>query len=152
MRDLHVNHCHESYIYLLVAARFVTVLGCKDCTVVVGAAAGMVRVVECERMQLVTCCQRLSVTNSLDCMFPVFTATPPVLSGDNRTCQFAPYNSCYPRLRDHLEQTGLLSSSGITPPNFWCNPVEVSSLGMPSMSPGGASSSPSRNMSRSPGG
>lgn len=48
-------------------------------------------------MQLVTCCRRLTVTNSLECIFPVFVASPPVLSGDNRACQFAPYNSCYPR-------------------------------------------------------
>lgn len=48
-------------------------------------------------MQLVTCCRRLTVTNSLECIFPVFVATPPVLCGDNRACQFAPYNSCYPR-------------------------------------------------------
>ncbi|CAN0322344.1 unnamed protein product, partial [Laminaria digitata] len=97
LRDLQVNYCQESYVYVLTAVRFATVMGCKDCTVVIGAAAGMVRVEECERMQLVTCCRRLTVTNSLECIFPVFVATPPVLSGDNRACQFAPYNSCYPR-------------------------------------------------------
>lgn len=29
-------------MYVLTAVRFATVLGCKDCTVVIGAAAGMV--------------------------------------------------------------------------------------------------------------
>lgn len=38
-----MNYCYESYVYVLTAVRFATVLGCKDCTVVIGAAAGMVR-------------------------------------------------------------------------------------------------------------
>lgn len=42
-RDLQVNCCQESYVYVLSAVRFATVMGCKDCTVVIGAAAGMVR-------------------------------------------------------------------------------------------------------------
>ena len=29
-------------MYVLSAVRFATVMGCKDCTVVIGAAAGMV--------------------------------------------------------------------------------------------------------------
>lgn len=41
-RDLQVNYCQESYVYVLTAVRFATVMGCKDCTVVIGAAAGMV--------------------------------------------------------------------------------------------------------------
>lgn len=42
-RDLQVNYCQESYVYVLTPVRFATVMGCKDCTVVIGAAAGMVR-------------------------------------------------------------------------------------------------------------
>ena len=45
-RDLQVNYCQESYVYVLTAVRFATVMGCKDCTVVIGAAAGMVSLVE----------------------------------------------------------------------------------------------------------
>lgn len=30
-------------MYVLSAVRFATVMGCKDCTVVIGAAAAMVR-------------------------------------------------------------------------------------------------------------
>lgn len=153
LRDLQVNFCQESYVYVLTAVRFATVLGCKDCTVVIGAAAGMVRVEECERMQLVTCCRRLTVTNSLECIFPVFVATPPVLSGDNRACQFAPYNSCYPRHKAHLEQAGLLGQGEEVPANLWSSPVEASMLGVPSMSADQriSVSAASRGKARSPG-
>eukprot|EP00903_Cladosiphon_okamuranus_P009851 g9361.t1 len=152
LRDLQVNCCQESYVYVLSAVRFATVMGCKDCTVVIGAAAGMVRVEECERMQLVTCCRRLTVTNSLECIFPIFVATPPVLSGDNRACQFAPYNSCYPRHKAHLQRAGLLGEGDEEiPANLWENPVEASMMGMPSMS-AGTPTSGSRAKSRSPGG
>ncbi|CAN0120917.1 unnamed protein product, partial [Phaeothamnion confervicola] len=151
-RDLQINHCHEAYLYVLAPVRFATVMGCSDCTIVVGAVAGVVRVIECERIQLVTCCRRISVGNCLDCVFSVFCASNPVLSGDNRTCQFAPYNTCYPRLTQHLRAAGLPTSS---PPavNLWNSPVDVSTMGMPSfhVSQGAAAAAAASPVHRRPG-
>ena len=145
LRDLHVNHCHDAHLYLLEPYRFATVFGCTDCTIVVGAVKGMLRVVGCERVQVIAACRRLYISSCVDSIFPVFSASHPILAGDNRACQFAPYNtayvctltfiaclehaltldSCtlnnghrYPDLIAHLQATGLPTAS---PPavNYW---------------------------------
>ncbi len=126
--DLYVNCCTKSYIYILAAVKHATVFGCTDCTIVIGATAGLVRVVECERVQLVSAARRLLVNNCIECLFPCFAAYAPVLFGDNRSCMFAPHNALYPDLAAHMRMAGLLDSS---PPaaNHWCHPVEAVSAG-----------------------
>jgi hypothetical protein len=52
LRDLHVNHCHDSHIYILAPVARAVILGCTDCTIVVGAVAGLIRAVDCERIQV----------------------------------------------------------------------------------------------------
>ncbi|CAM9332079.1 unnamed protein product, partial [Heterosigma akashiwo] len=126
LRAVHVNHCHDSYIYLLGAFKSATVLGCTDCTVVIGAISGMVNVVECERIQLVTCCRRLVINNCLDSVFPTLAATPPVLHGDHRACRLAPPNHAgYPALAAHLRRAGLPDGTAPATVNFWNAPVDL---------------------------
>jgi len=137
LRPVQVNHCHDSYIYLLGAFQSATVLGCTDCTIVLGAVASLVNIVECERIQLVTCCRRIVINNCLDSVFPVYTQSSPVLCGDNRTCQVAPFNTYYPWLSTNLLEAGLPTRS---PPsiNFWNTPLDLTLLGsggLPSRSP-----------------
>jgi len=43
VRDLFVSHCADSHLYLLEPYRFASVLGCSDCTIVVGAVQGASR-------------------------------------------------------------------------------------------------------------
>jgi len=47
------------------------------------------------------------VSNSFDVVHYLFTPSPPLLVGDNRGCQFAPYNTYYEGLREDLLATGL---------------------------------------------
>ncbi len=128
LMDLYVNYCSKSYIYVLAPVKHATIFGCTDCTIVIGATAGLVRVVDCERIQLVSTARRLLVNNCIECVFPCFAAYAPILSGDNRSCMFAPHNAPYPSLAAHMRMAGLPDSS---PPaiNHWCHPVEAASAG-----------------------
>lgn len=122
--DLQVNHCHDAHLYLLEPYRFATLVGCSDCTIVVGAVQGMLRVVGCERVQIVSACRRLSISSTLDSVFSVYCASAPVLFGDSRSCQFAPYNTAYHNLWEHLTMASLVSGD---PPcrqmNYWNSPL-----------------------------
>ncbi len=137
LMDLFVNYCSKSYIYILAPVKHTTIFGCTDCTILIGAAAGLVRVVECERVQLVSAARRLLINNCIECMFPCFAAYAPILFGDNRSCMFAPHSARYPSLTAHMRMAGLLGS----PPavNHWCHPVEAVSAGAISKSPGSLS-------------
>lgn len=170
LHDLAISDCSDVHMYLLQPFENVTIAACHDCTIVVGAAAGLVHVVDCDRTQITTAARRILLSNSCDTVMNVFTPTPPLLVGDNRSCQFAPYNTYYEGLREDLLATGLAAaamsagnespfhgssrgnlviaesgSEGPWPPlqcasNKWKYPIEISKLEIPQVA--GASNSP----------
>jgi TBCC domain-containing protein 1 len=148
LHDLVISDCSDAHFYLLQPFEHVTISFCTGCTIVVGAVAGSLYVLDCERTLLTSACRRLIVCNSSEVLSHVFTPSPPLLVGDNRSCQLAPYNSYYDGLRDDLLATGLAaailqdgppspgSPSGTSWPlqcasNKWKQPVELSKMEIP---------------------
>lgn len=107
LHDLHVADCIDTHFYLLQPFEHATIAACTDCTIVLGAVAGLLHVVDCERTTVTSAARRVVVSNSLDVVHYLFTPSPPLLVGDNRGCQFAPYNTYYEGLREDLLATGL---------------------------------------------
>ncbi|KAG5182052.1 tubulin binding cofactor C-domain-containing protein [Tribonema minus] len=136
-RSLQVSHCHESYVYMLAPFQYATVLGCSECTIVVGAAAGVVRLEDCTRVTLIAACRRACAVNCCECALHLYAPSRPLFVGDNRACQVAPYNAAYPRLRAHLAACGLLpplpppgdaAAAAAAPPpprNMWFSPLDL---------------------------
>lgn len=157
LHDLAVSDCSDVHMYLLQPFENVTIAACNGCTIVVGAVAGLLHVVDCEKTTITTAARRILVSNSSDSILYVFTPTPPLLVGDNRNCQFAPYNTYYDGLREDLLATGLaaaaispenqslyqgaggrsvMDSDVMWPPlqcasNKWKQPIEISKLEIP---------------------
>ena len=179
LHDLAINDCSDVHMYLLQPFEHVTIAACTGCTIVVGAVAGLLHVVDCENTTITSAGRRILVSNSSDVVFCVFTPSPPLLVGDNRNCQFGPYNTYYDGLRDDLLATGLaaavvaenqspyhgsgrnLENEAAWPPlqcasNKWKQPVEISKLEIPQVPSVGAagaagSSPPGASGSSSPG-
>ena len=107
LHDLHVADCSDTHFYLLQPFEHATIAACTDCTIVLGAVAGILHVVDCERTTITSAARRVVVSNSFDVVHYLFTPSPPLLVGDNRSCQFAPYNTYYEGLREDLLATGL---------------------------------------------
>lgn len=160
MHDLIISDCSDAHFYLLQPFEHATIAACTGCTIVVGAVAGLLHVVDCEKTVITAASRRILVCNSCDIQLCVFTPSPPVLVGDNRTCQFAPYNTFYDGMREDLLSTGLAAaavSESQSPyhssrnendaawpllhcaSNKWKHPIEVSKLEVPQVpgSPGG---------------
>merc|ERR1712151_159010 len=97
-------------MYLLQPFDHATISGCTGCTIVVGAVAGLLNVVDCERTTISSAARRILVWNSFDVLNCCFTPSPPLLVGDVRSCQFAPYNTYYDGLREDLLSTGLAAA------------------------------------------
>jgi TBCC domain-containing protein 1 len=110
LHDVHVSDCSDAHIYLLQPFEHATLSGCTDCTIVVGAVAGLLYVVDCERTNITSAARRVLVSNCFDVTHSIFTPSPPLLVGDNRRCQFAPYNTYYDGLREDLLATGLAAA------------------------------------------
>lgn len=110
LHDIHVSDCSDAHIYLLQPFEHATLSGCTGCTIVVGAVAGLLYVVDCERTNITSAARRVLVSNCFDVTHSIFTPSPPLLVGDNRRCQFAPYNTYYDGLREDLLATGLAAA------------------------------------------
>lgn len=175
LHDLVISDCSDVHMYLLQPFEHVTLAACTNCTVVVGAVAGMLHVVDCEKTKITSAARRILVSNSSDVQLNVFTPSPPLLVGDNRTCQLAPYNTYYDGLREDLLATGLgaavlqenhspfhgsrgADTEGAWPSlqcasNKWKQPLELSKLEVPQVpltggnSPGGSPTSPTGSSS-----
>jgi TBCC domain-containing protein 1 len=148
LHDLAISDCSDVHMYLLQPFEHVTIAACTGCTIVVGAVAGLLHVVDCEKTTITSAARRILVSNSSDAVLCVFTPSPPLLVGDNRNCQFAPYNTYYDGLREDLLATGLAAAAVPTenqspyrnaenetawPPlqcasNKWKQPIEISKL------------------------
>jgi len=107
LHDLHVSDCSDAHIYLLQPFEHATISACTGCTIVIGAVAGLLHVVDCERTIITSAARRVLVSNCFDVLHCVFTPSPPLLVGDNGSCQFAPYNTYYDGIREDLLATGL---------------------------------------------
>ncbi|KAL3918400.1 MAG: hypothetical protein SGILL_004252, partial [Bacillariaceae sp.] len=176
LHDLAISDCSDVHMYLLQPFENVTIAACTGCTIVVGAVAGLLHVVDCEKTKITAAARRFLVSNSCDVVMNVFTPISPLLVGDNRTCQFAPYNTYYEGLREDLLATGLaaaaivpnsndshhgprsLENDAAWPPlqcasNKWKHPIEISKLEIPQVASaaGGTASPSSGSPSSSPG-
>ena len=107
LHDLTIADCNDVHMYLLQPFENVTISACTGCHIVIGAVAGLLHVVDCERTTITSASRRALVSNSFEVLNCIFTPSPPLLVGDNRSCQFAPYNTYYEGLREDLLATGL---------------------------------------------
>jgi len=144
LHDVHVTDCSDAHIYLLQPFEHATISACTNCTIVVGAVAGLLHMVDCERIKITSAARRVLISNCFDVSHFIFTPSPCLLVGDNRSCQFAPYNTYYDGLREDLLATGLAAAvlsqdntvvgNTIHGPalqcasNKWKNPVELANL------------------------
>lgn len=158
LHDLTIRNCNDVHMYLLLPFENVTISGCTGCHFVIGAVAGLLDIVDCERTTITSSTRRVLVCNSFEVLNCVFTPSPPLLVGDNRSCQFAPYNTYYNGLRRHLLATGLAAQVVEHPKqvnddqhsqqlpqlqcasNKWKMPIELAKLDIAQVTPHGSSS------------
>lgn len=119
-KELRVFDCQDSCIYALAPVNRVKVSGCTECTIVIGAAKSLI-VSSCTKVRLICTCWRASITSCHECTIHLGTNRPPVLYGDNRYLQLAPYNTSYERLPSHMRQMGIKGT-----PNLWDQPLVLS--------------------------
>ncbi|KAG6555315.1 hypothetical protein Mapa_003358 [Marchantia paleacea] len=102
-----VANCHDSVVYVLGPLKYVSVFGCSDSIVVLGAVGKAVRVELCERVQLIVASARICIANCRECLFNLGVNQRPLVIGDNHNLQVAPYNTFYPKLEADLVQVGV---------------------------------------------
>lgn len=118
-RDVRIRNCKEVYIYLLNGMDCVSIEGCSDCIIFIGAAYCM-SVTSCESVKIVSTSKFLRVTNVVDSTFYLCVNHQPALLGDNRGLRLAPLNAFYPCLEEHMKVCGVNASL-----NYWNEPFVI---------------------------
>lgn len=117
---LTIMQCHDAVVYALAPVRYALITCCTDCVIVVGAVGRALRLERCERVQLVAVTKQLTINTCHDCIAYVGVTSSPLLLGDNRFVQLAPYNAGYDKLVEHMALVGM------TPrPNCWSRPITL---------------------------
>lgn len=81
------EHRQDTVVYLLAPMQHVSICGCTDCTIVVGAVGGAFKVDLCERVHIVSASKRLRINSCRDSTFCVAVNRPPSIMGDCRNLQ-----------------------------------------------------------------
>ena len=76
---------------------------------------------QCERMHVVSAAVRTTIATCRDSTMHIACNTQPLLSGDNRFIQLAPFNTAYEHLPRHLRSAGVARV-----PFHWNNPLAFS--------------------------
>lgn len=117
---IRVHRCNESFIYLLSPLRSVTIEKCRNSTFVLGPVETALHLHDCENVEVIAVCHRLSISSTAGCTFHVLTPSRPLILSGNQRATFAPFHTHYPMLEEHMARTGLA-----TVPNYWDNPMVV---------------------------
>jgi TBCC domain-containing protein 1 len=120
--SVYIENCRSSRIYLLAPMKSVHVERCSHCLLVLGAVEVTVTISNCTSLVLVAACRRLHVSSCSLCDLHLLTATRPVVSPPSRQLTFAPYNTHYPQLEEHLKCCGLPVTF-----NLWNRPLYTGS-------------------------
>lgn len=126
-----ITDCHDTIVYALAPLRYALVSCCTDCTIVLGAVGGMLRIEKCERLQLVATAVRIIVSTCHDCVLQLGVNHAPLLLGDNRFLQVRSSGLRLRRGGGYLKETVLSSfvrfETFATFGRQFCNPENAKS-------------------------
>ena len=118
--SVRVLDCHDSVIYILAPLKWCQLVSCTNSIVVFGAVGQSLRVEYCERLQVVAVTSHTVINTCHDCIIYAASNRPPLIVGDNRFVQLAPYNSGYDNLERHMDLAGISANV-----NRWDVPVTL---------------------------
>ena len=113
-----ISRCNDSFIYLLSPLRSVTLEKCQRSTVVLGAVEVSVDMHSCQNLTVVVATRRFTIQSSKQCTMHLLTPNTPLIFHHNSDLVFAPYNTSYRKLEEHMFMVGLAPT-----PNLWDKPV-----------------------------
>lgn len=139
-----VCECSQSSFYIASALPHTRLSRLTNCTLALGPIAGVLCIDQCEECSISAICGAVVVSNCRNVNIFVCTNTPPVLCHrDNSSGQpalqnvrFAPYNSQYSILEEHLTQTGInpllnLWNAGLPSQSFVLPPEDFTPICFP---------------------
>lgn len=105
-REVRISNCSEAHFYLLSALGRVSMIGCRDCTLFIGACVSM-SLINCVNVRVHAVARVCRVTNCFDTHMYLSTNRRPQIVGENRGLLFAPYNAAYGHVARDMADIGV---------------------------------------------
>lgn len=125
---LNVTGCTDCCIYVMGSIRFCLVAGCHDCTIVLGGVSTLCTIQNCEKISVHVAAHCFKMENSIDSSAYLYCHVAPILTGDTRGIELAPYNVLYSQLEYVLEAASMRQETDFV--DVWAHPI-CSTLGSP---------------------
>ncbi|CAF1286843.1 unnamed protein product, partial [Didymodactylos carnosus] len=118
MAEFRIHRCSYSYIYIYAPLRCVEIRKCHNVTIVFGSIETTLKITDCENVSISAVCRRLVISQCRSSSFYILTPTRPLVQLNCSNLLFAPYNTSYIKLPEHMEKTGLCKDL-----NLWNKPL-----------------------------
>ncbi|KYQ93671.1 hypothetical protein DLAC_11609 [Tieghemostelium lacteum] len=105
-----INNCKKSYLYILVNIAFINISNCHDCIIVLGPCTEYIDIVDSSKITLIAITKSLKIRSSSAISLNLCCNQRPMVTFDCVDVRFAPYNTHYQTLENHLLHSKLLTS------------------------------------------
>ena len=103
-KDIKINACEDSYIYIDSTVNSVSIINCVNSTIYISAVTKICTVEKCENISLTVASNLLRVGNTVDSCIFYYGTYYPVLYGDNRSITLAPNNANHNEIPERLKK------------------------------------------------
>lgn len=106
--NIKIQHCSQSYIYILSALKSAVVSDCRDVTIILGPVAILLDISNCRNLRIITMTRRIQISNCNKVAVYIRTPCRPLLLGSrNLNIRFGPYNTFYSLLEKQMQKAGI---------------------------------------------
>lgn len=108
-KDVRIQGCEDSYIYVDTNVQFMQISNCYNCTIMVAAINKTCSIDKCENVTICLASNFVRIGNCVDCTVHSYTQlSPPIIYGDTRNLIMAPHNTSYFELLSHLRAADIM--------------------------------------------
>lgn len=145
--NLTISDCSQTHLYAPSSLPSTRLSSLANCTVCLGPIGGVLAIDNCHHTVISALCGSIVVSNCTNVVVYVCVNTPPVLVvseesrvpgslGNSAGVRFAPYNSFYPAIEQHIATSGLnpllnLWNVGLPDQDFILPPSDFQSMPFP---------------------
>ncbi|CAE7390065.1 TBCCD1 [Symbiodinium natans] len=125
---LNITDCKDSTIYVTARLRYCLISGCEGTTMILGGVSTICTTHNCEKVNVHVAAHCYKMENCVDTSAYVYCHIPPIITGDTRGIQLAPYNVLHSHMASVLHGSQMTLEKDYV--DIWAHPICCTSLAL----------------------
>lgn len=118
---LNITDCKDSTIYVTARLRYCLISGCEGTTLILGGVSTICTTSNCEKVNVHVAAHCYKMENCIDTSAYLYCHIPPIITGDTRGIQLAPYNVLHSHMASVLHGSQMTLEKDYV--DVWAHPV-----------------------------